>query len=116
MLKVCDDCMELLKAKKIDDAIASLYEYDDSLKQVSPLSEETAKRYKRVFSMFPVIDYTRAYYSFQLEGLNDVKYTVKFSSQDTTATTAYMFNPIRLDGQWYVTVKRADQEIDESHR
>lgn len=116
MLKLCDDCMELLKNGKLDQALSSLYEYDDSMKQVSPLSEETMRRYKRRFTVFPVINYTRAYYSFQLEGLNDVKYTVNFSKQDSTAMTAFMFNPIKVDGQWYISVKRADQEIDELHR
>lgn len=116
MLQLCDDCMELLKAGKIDDALASLNEYDDSLKSVSPLSEATTNRYKRIFSMFPVCSYVRAYYSFQLEGLNDVKYQVCFSKTDSTMNTAYMFNPIKLDGKWYLTVKRADQGIDELHR
>lgn len=116
MLQLCDDCMELLHKGKIDEAIGSLYEYDDSLKEVYPLSETTIKRYKHIYTMFPVIEYTRAYYSFQLEGLNDVKYEVKFSETDGGAMTAFMFNPVKLKDKWYLTVKSADQEIDEKHR
>ena len=26
--------------------------------------------------------------------------------------TSFMFNPVKVDGQWYLTVKRADQNID----
>ena len=44
MLKLADNAMEQLKAKKIDQVIASLYEYNDSTQEVKPLSKETAKR------------------------------------------------------------------------
>lgn len=118
MLNMCDECMEQLKAGKIDEVLSSLYEYDDSTETVSQLSEETNKRYKKIFTMFPVKEYTREYYSFQMQGLNDVRYKVKFdeteSEDDGAFITAYMFNPVKIDGTWYVTVKRADQEIDES--
>ena len=76
MLKLADDAMALLKQKKIDEVIASLYEYDDSTEEVKPLSPELAKRYTRKFKMFPVIEYQRQYFSFMLQGCNDVKYEV----------------------------------------
>lgn len=120
MLSACDSCMQLLKAGKIDDALSSLYEYDDSTCQVSPLSDETANRYRRMFTLFPVVSYELVYYSFQLEGLNDVKYKVKFADDENIeeagdAITSYMFNPVKIGDSWYVTVKRADQSIDKSH-
>ena len=34
MLRICDDAMEQLKAKKIDVVLANLNEYDDSTKQI----------------------------------------------------------------------------------
>lgn len=117
MLKVADDCMELLKAGKVNDALAMLYEYDDSTQQVSPLSDQTIKRYEKMFTWFPVVEYQRIYFSFQLEGLNDVKYKVKFAEEENPeengeAVTSYMFNPVKIAGVWYLTVKRADQDID----
>ena len=45
MLKICDDAMEMLKQKKYDAVLASLYEYNDSTKEVKPLSDTTAKKY-----------------------------------------------------------------------
>lgn len=119
MLDACDNCMKMLQDGKIDEVMNVLYEYDDSLNQVNPLSESTVQRYRRVFTMFPVIDYVRQYYSFQLEGLNDVKYSVKFTPDNEEtgekgAQTTFMFNPVKVDGSWYVTVKRADQELDNS--
>lgn len=117
MLKLCDDAMESLKAKDYDKVLSSLYEYTDSTKEVKPLTEKTAKRYRRLFRMFPVLDYTRKYYSFQLEGCNDVKYEVTFATAeqagtDKPATTGYMFNPVKVDGQWKLCVKTADEDFD----
>ena len=114
---MCDDAMEALKAKNIDKVLASLCEYNDSTKEVKSLSTETAQRYRRQFTMFPVLSYERKYYSFQLEGCNDVKYEVVFATAEQAGTeepakTAYMFNPVKIDGQWVLCVKTADEEID----
>ena len=117
MLKLADDAMEQLKAKKIDQVIASLYEYNDSTEEVKPLTEETAKRLTRKFKMFPVLDYYREYYSFMLEGCNDVKYCVTFATPEQTgtkdpATTMFMFNPVKIDGEWKLCVKTAQDQFD----
>lgn len=120
VVRMCDDAMEQLKAKKIDEVVASLYEYNDSLKQVKPLSETMAKRYSRKFKMYPVLDYKRQYFSFMLEGCNDVKYEVTFATAeqvgtDNPATTMFMFNPVKIDGVWKLCVKNSDDEIDEQN-
>lgn len=117
VVRMCDDAMEQLKAKKIDEVVASLYEYDDSLKQAKPLSETMAKRYNRKFKMYPVLDYKRQYFSFMLEGCNDVKYEVTFATAeqagtDKPATTMFMFNPVKIDGEWKLCVKTQNDEID----
>jgi len=121
MLQLCDMAMEQLKAKKIDQVLASLYEYTDSTHEIKPLTSETAKRYKRKFSMFPVLDYERKYYSFQLEGCNDVKYEVVFATAEAAGTaepakTAYMFNPVKIDGEWKLCVKTSEDDIDKEKR
>jgi len=121
MLKLCDDAMESLKAKDYNKVLSSLYEYTDSTKEVKPLTGETATRYKRMFQMFPVLDYVRKYYSFQLEGRNDVKYEVTFATAeqagtDEPATTGYMFNPVKVNGEWKLCVKTANELFDKSKR
>ena len=108
MLHICDQAMKDLKAKKIDKVLASLYEYTDSTKEL---------KYRRLFTMFPVLEYERKYYSFQLEGCNDVKYEVVFATAEQAGTeepakTAYMFNPVRINGEWKLCVKTADDEFD----
>ena len=120
MLKLCDDAMEQLKAKQIDKVLASLYEYNDSTKEVKPLTDTTAKHYRHHFMMFPVKEYYRKYYSFQLEGCNDVKYEVVFATAEQAgteepATTAFMFNPVKIGGVWHLCVKTPSDEIDPNY-
>lgn len=121
VLKICDDYMNLLKAGNIDDALNTLYEYDEEAEAVNPLSDNTYKKYQSMYKMFPVYDFVREYFSFQEEGLNDVKYKVKFVDSTVTegaddAFISFMFNPVKVDGTWYLTVKREDQSFDENRR
>lgn len=114
MLKLCSDCMELLKAQKVESALSMLYEYNDSTKEVQPLTDKTRKQYERRFKVFPVLEYTMDYYSFQLEGVNDVKYRITFAleenpEQNGNAVTAMMFNPVKVDGVWYLTIKNGTE-------
>ena len=117
MLQKCDSCMQFLSEGRIDDALSMLVEYDDSLKQVSPLSDETRASYKRKFTLFPVLKYELKYISFTEQGLNDAKYEVQFGPDEAGAPkTAYMFNPVKVDGQWYLCVKNANQAVDIMNR
>ena len=119
MLQICDNAMEQLKGKKIDEVIATLYEYNYSTEELTQLTDEMKKRLARRFKMFPVLSYNRQYYSFMLEGCNDVKYEVTFATPEQTgadsAKTMYMFNPVRVDGEWKLCVKSAKDEHDEMY-
>lgn len=121
MLQICDNAMELLKGKKIDEVIASLYEYNDSTEELLPLSEKMKKRFQRQFSLFPVIDYKRKYYSFMLKGLNDVQYEVTFATAEQTgndkpATIMFMFNPVKVDDEWKLCVKTGHDNVDQEYQ
>ena len=121
MLSLADNAMELLKAKQIDQVLGSLYEYTDSTQEVKPLSKSTAKRYERKFKMFPVLEYEREYFSFMLEGCNDVKYKVTFATAEQAgtskpATTMFMFNPVKIDGEWKLCVKTPEDEFDPDYQ
>lgn len=110
VLRLCDHAMNMLMNKQYDEVISSLYEYTDSTKEVKPLSPETAAKYLRKFKMYPVMRYERKYFSFQLEGCNDVKYDVIFASGESAGTSSpaiigYMFNPVKVDGEWRLCVK-----------
>jgi len=121
MLRICDDAMEQLKAKQIDKVLASMYEYTDSTKELRPLSDALKRKCRAKFQMFPVLEYKRVYYSFMLEGCNDVKYEVVFATAEQTGTaeparTAFMFNPVRKDGEWKLCIKTSDKMIDREMR
>jgi len=117
MLQKCDSCMQFLSEGRIDDALNMLVEYDDSLQQVSPLSDETRASYMRKFTLFPVLKYELKYVSFMESGLNDAKYEVQFGPDEAGAPkTSYMFNPVKVDGYWYLSVKGAHQAVDEWNR
>ena len=117
MMQKCDSCMQFLSEGRIDDALAMLVEYDDSLQQVSPLSDETRASYMRKFTLFPVLKYELKYVSFMESGLNDAKYEVQFGPDEAGATkTAYMFNPVKINDQWFLCVKKANQSLDMMNR
>jgi len=110
VLRMCDAAMDMLMNQQYDEVLASLFEYTDSTKEVKPLTPQTAEKYLRKFKMYPVMRYERKYYSFQLEGCNDVKYDVIFASGEAAGTSTpaiigYMFNPVKVDGQWRLCVK-----------
>lgn len=118
LLKIADDCMELLKKRDIDAAIAMLNEYDDSTKEVKPLSSEAQKRLRHRFEVFPVLKYQRDYYSVMREGINDVRYIIWFAEEKDPAkngepVTRLMFNPVYVDGEWYLCIKNLGQEFNE---
>lgn len=117
MLQLCDEAMEQLKNHSYEKVLSSLYEYNDSTKEVKPLSETLMRQYRNNFETFPVLEYRRVYYSFMLEGWNDVKYEVIFATPEQTGTdepakTAFMFNPVKIDGQWYLCVKTEKDKLD----
>lgn len=115
MLKLTDDAMEKLHNKQFDAVLASLHIYDDSLKTVNPLPESEKAKIQKMFNYFPVQKFKRTYFSFQLEGCNDVNYEITFDSIDS-AKTHFMFNPVKVDGIWYLCVKGEKDEIDEKMR
>ena len=117
VVRMCDNAMDMLMNKQYDEVLASLYEYTDSTKEVKPLSPQIAEKYLRKFKMFPVLRYERKYFSFQLEGCNDVKYDVIFASAKDAGTEkpaiiGYMFNPVKIDGEWRLCVKTDNDFYD----
>ena len=116
MLGICEECMKTLKAGNIDGALNLLYQYDDSTKTVSPISEENRKKMRNTFTVFPVLNYRMVYYNFTTQGLNDVKYEIEFfektdSTDQAPNTIGLMFNPVKVDDQWYLTMKDADKDF-----
>lgn len=113
MLQLSDSCMNLLMQRDINAALTMLYEYDDSTHTVLPLSEESANAYRQKFTMFPVNIFDLTEFSFYSDGINDVRYEVTFGYDENNnrMKTAFMFNPVKINDTWFLTVKKPGQDI-----
>lgn len=116
VLNLSETCMQTLKAGKVEEALAQLYLWDDSTKAVKPLDEAKKQELRKTFKLFPVLDYSLAHFTFSTQGLNDVKYNIVFFEKEaddpTPNTIGFMFNPVKVDGKWYLSVKEADQKVE----
>lgn len=99
--------LELLKAKKVDEAVDMLYFLDADM-QVVPLPDSLVERQKMVFRTFPVLRYTIDSIIFNTETDSQVKYTIEFFEKqpgDTRPnTTSFFIKPMRVKGKWYLTM------------
>lgn len=110
VLKLSTDVMELLKNDKIDEALDSLYMIKDS--QLYKLDSNKKQSLRNRFKMFPVLDYKYENLSFTSQGINDIKYTIRFhidSITNNSKSMVLMFNPVKVEGNWYITVKEKGQ-------
>lgn len=110
VLELADRFMETLKAGDIAEAVDMIYVlYNDKIYRKSAMySQEIVGR----FSMFPVRDYERVYYSFSTQGNNDISYQYTFGPAKASGnqpTMKLMLNPVLVDGVWYLTLKMAGQ-------
>ena len=68
---------------------------------------------KKRFTRFPVVDYAFEYLAFATQGNNDMKYTtysrLRAADERPSKGVSLMFNPVRIDGQWYLAIKTAGQ-------
>ena len=110
VLALADECMGKLKDGRVDEALDMIYVlYNDVLyKKSATYTEEL----KRRFQSFPVRSFERVYYSFSTEGNNDISYSYVFippTDTDPAETMKLMFNPVFIDGTWYLTFKDGNQ-------
>ena len=107
MLALCNECMETLKAGRIDEALSRLYTYNDSTETVTPISEAKRAELKRTFRLFPVLGYEMDYYSFNSQGQNDVKYNIRFFEKTVYKRDVFVFTDRREFYNGCTVVKRA---------
>lgn len=103
-----EDVMSLLQAGNIDEALTRIYVVEDDV--LYPLNDESLLRLKSKFTRFPVLSYTMTEMAFQTSAINDVTYQYVFAEgQDGSlpATLKLAFNPVKVEGQWYLTLKDA---------
>ena len=113
VLHLGDSCMSLLKERKFDEALDMIYYLQDSATVVSMNAEQRMILYK-LFKHHPVYEYELDYFNFSQRDLNDMKYRIQFFKLDgpddhRPNTIGIMFNPVKVDGIWRLTMKSAWQ-------
>ena len=110
VLDMAEDFMKKLKDGQVEEAVDMIYVlHNDVVYKKS--AEYTAQLVSRFKYMFPVLTYERRYYSFSTEGNNDISYSYTFGPErdGQAPSMKLMFNPVYVDGQWYLTFKDGSQ-------
>lgn len=111
VLALAEDCMKKLQAGQVEEAVDMIYILHDNV--VYQKSDDyTVQLVNRFTSGFPVLTYERLYYSFSTEGNNDISYSYTFGpagDNGQAPTMKLMFNPVFVNGQWYLTFKDGAQ-------
>lgn len=110
VLHLADSCMTLLKDGLLQDAVDMIYVlYNGVLyKKNSSYTESLINQFKAL----PVVSYGLNYYSFSTQGNNDISFYI-FSSEESSYSMKLMFNPVFIDGRWYLTFKDGYQSSKE---
>lgn len=108
ILRLGNKFMDFLKAKETNDALSMLYEYDKTKDEMKSIGEGTREQFMVRFRKFPVEKYLLQKYSFILPMQNQLKYNIQFTMKtlngDDNCVTAVMFNPVKFNGKWYLTI------------
>ena len=106
LLTMCTDYLNLLKKDSVEAALDLLYVYDDG--KVEPISDEVRDKIRATRQRFPVVNYQLE--SMRLFGEDDTEfiYMVEFfekpKDDPRPNTIREALSPVRVDGQWYLTV------------
>lgn len=104
VLEMTEAFIKLIQNDMIDNAVnqvTTIYEG-----QLYPASEEYREQLKNRFLAFPIESYELVRYSFSTQANNDVCYRYYF---DDTHSMKLVFNPVKIDGQWYLALKDGTQ-------
>lgn len=114
ILEMSQKCMDSLKVGNVEAALRMLYVIKENA--VVKLTGEDEEDLKKHFCTFPVVDYHLEYFSFSTQGCNDLKYKIEFirkGANGSTPAIAFMFNPVKIDGIWYLCIKNRNQSSKE---
>lgn len=110
VLDMAEDFMKKLKDGQVEEAVDMIYVLHNDVvyKKSAEYTDQLVNRFRYVF---PVLSYERRYYSFSTEGNNDISYSYTFGPERNgqAPSMRLMFNPVYVDGQWYLTFKDGSQ-------
>lgn len=109
--------LDTLKDNDIDGALTQLYELKDG--SMYPLSDKRAAEIRRNMEDFPVLSYKIDKLLMYSDTDTEVRYTIEFfekpegSTQPNTLKCSV--NPVRVSGQWYLTIAEQTREGNSSN-
>ena len=110
VLNLADECMKKFQVGQVEEAVDMIYVLYNNVvyKKSASYTTSLINRFKR---QFPVMSFKRLYYSFSTEGNNDISYSYTFGPEENgnAPTMKLMFNPVYVDGKWYLTFKDGSQ-------
>lgn len=113
VLNLVNEFLGHLKNNQIDSAMAMLHSFDFDSYSVIDVPADIAKNQRMALSAFRPVDYELDHLIFQTETDCEVKYSAilfhKEPGDNRPNKMSYVLKPIRIDGQWYLTLAdRAD--------
>lgn len=112
LLDMTKKFLETLKNNDIDGAMSQLYEVEDN--KVMPVSAERSKEIRKTLATFPVLSYKIDELLLYSDSDTEVRYTIEFfekpKGDNRPNTIKCSVNPMRVDGNWYLTIAKIAQE------
>lgn len=104
VLEMTEAFVKLIQSGHVDMAVNQVTTiYEDKLYIAS---DEYREQLRNRFNAFPIVNYELVRYSFSTQANNDVCYRYYF---DDTHSMKLVFNPVKIDGQWYLALKDGNQ-------
>lgn len=105
VLALAENCMQQLKAGNVEAAINSIYFIDVKDNTLVNIPDSVAARLKAKYKKLPVIDYHLDKFTFEDYDNNEVRYRIQIVPDQPDVTMALGFNPVKLNGEWFLTMK-----------
>lgn len=115
LLTMCTDYLNLLQKDSVEAALDMLYTYEDG--EVQPINDEVRNKLRTNHQRFPVVKYKLE--SMHLYGEDDSEfvYMIEFfekpEGDPRPNSIREALSPVRVNGQWYLTVA---EEINEDRK
>ena len=111
---MCEQFFGLMSSENYDQAFAMISELDDE-NRLAYLSDETKQGLKNRFSTFKIdkVELFECVFNAPFDNLFRYVVTTKSIDQNDNALFfRFAFNPVKIDGSWYLTLRTAPMKRD----
>ena len=111
---MCEQFFGLMSSENYDQAFAMISELDDE-NRLAYLSDDTKQGLKNRFSSFTIdkVELFECVFNSPFDNLFRYVVTTKSLDQNDNALFfRFAFNPVKIDGSWYLTLRTAPMKRD----